>query len=153
LVRSAHYGDLPELLRLEDLFPGDRLSRRSFLHLLQHGHADLLVSEGTDELVGDAVVLYRRESTTARLYSIVVTPLARRYGVGRALLEASEAAARAHGRTGMVLEVREGNSAALALYYRAGYRSIKHLPAYYQDGAAALRLRKSLNSTADQKNL
>ncbi|CAK0751996.1 hypothetical protein CCP3SC1_2000002 [Gammaproteobacteria bacterium] len=151
MVRPARPGDLPDLLRLEQLFPGDRLSRRSFLHLLQRGHADLLVAEGADGLTGDAVILYRQESTTARLYSIIVTPSARGCGIGYTLLEASEAAARAHGRTDMVLEVRTDNSTALALYYRAGYRSMKHLPDYYQDGAAGLRLAKSLSNTVDKK--
>jgi ribosomal protein S18 acetylase RimI-like enzyme len=47
----------------------------------------------------------------------------------------------------MVLEVREDNSTALTLYYRAGYQRMAHIPGYYQDGAAALRLTKPFNRT------
>lgn len=144
MIRPALPDDLSELLRLENLFPGDRISRRSFQHLLRRGHADLLVAEGSEGLMGDIVVLYRRDTTTARIYSIIVAPSARGQGIGRTLLEASEAAARTHGRTRMVLEVREDNDSARTLYHRAGYHNVGRLPNYYQDGAAALRLSKSL---------
>lgn len=50
-----------------------------------------------------------------------VEPFARGRGVGRAMLEAAETAARAAGLTCMSLMVTEENSAARALYDRAGF--------------------------------
>ena len=148
-LRSARVEDLPELLRLESQFPTDRLSRRSFVHFLRRAQADVLVLDPVDRangLVGDAVVLYRRDWTVARLYSLVVDQRMMRTGLGRRLLTGAEAVAYARGKTSMVLEVREDNVGALALYHRTGYRNVKRLPGYYQDGAAGLRLAKSLGS-------
>ncbi len=147
-VRSASVDDIPLLLRLESQFPTDRISRRSFLYLLRRAHADVLVVDGAGSLLGDAVVLYRRGVASARLYSIVVALDVMRIGIGRILLESAEAAARAHGRTSMVLEVREDNLGALALYQRTGYRNVKRIPGYYQDGAAGLRLVKPFDASS-----
>src|SRR6266516_6794775 len=71
-LRRAQPRDLDALVRLEVYFPGDRLRRANLRHLLRHGHADVFVVECVDALVADAVVLYRRGSRHARLYSLVV---------------------------------------------------------------------------------
>jgi ribosomal protein S18 acetylase RimI-like enzyme len=102
------------------------------------------VVESAKALQGNVVILYRRNTTTARLYSIVVAHAARGRGFGRALLEAGELAARDHSRTRMVLEVREDNYDARTLYQRSGYQHLGCLSNYYQDGATALRLCKLL---------
>ncbi len=39
-LRRARLADLAALVRLEECFPSDRLSRRNFRHLLKHGNAD-----------------------------------------------------------------------------------------------------------------
>ncbi|CAK0752443.1 (ribosomal protein S18)-alanine N-acetyltransferase [Gammaproteobacteria bacterium] len=147
LIRRARRCDLNELLRLESWFHGDRISRRGFLYLLRHGHADLLVAEGTNTLIGNVVILYRRNSSKAYLYSIVVDQSARGQGIGRALLNAGELAARDYGRTSMVLEVREDNDSAQNLYHRADYHKIGRVLDYYDDGIAALRMSKLISST------
>jgi ribosomal protein S18 acetylase RimI-like enzyme len=53
-----------------------------------------------------------------------VAPEVARHGVGRALLEALVAHARAAGIQSLVLTLTEGNASALALYEQAGFRSI-----------------------------
>lgn len=132
------------LLRLEAAFPGDRLGRRSFRHLLTRGHADLLVYERRGEVVGDAVLLYRRGQSCARLYSLVVHPDQRGRGIGRALIEAAERTARARRCIELRLEVRVGNKSAQRLYRRLGYLPAGRIEDFYQDHAPALRFRKRL---------
>ena len=90
------------------------------------------------------VVLYRRGLTQARLYSLVVHPGSRGTGVGQALLARGEALALSRGCVRVALEVREDNAAAVALYTRAGYHTAHCIPGYYEDGAAALRMVKTL---------
>ncbi len=54
--------------------------------------------------------------------SMFVLPTARHRGVGRALLNAALDEARARGYRQIVLDVTEGNAAAVALYQSAGFR-------------------------------
>ena len=92
-LRPAHTGDIDALERLEQQFPSDRLSRARFRYLLRQGHADIRVCEHEHGIIGNAVVLYRRGTGIARLYSFVVHPDYRRRGIARLLLEAVEAEA------------------------------------------------------------
>jgi ribosomal protein S18 acetylase RimI-like enzyme len=144
ILRSAELADLDALLSLEQTFPGDRLGRASFRHLLSRGNADVILAEGGGRVLGDAVVLYRRGFHSARLYSLAVAEAARGRGVGRMLLSEAEERARARGCVSLRLEVREDNAAALRLYERAGFEVVGRTAEYYEDGSAALRLRKRL---------
>jgi len=135
-------------------FTLDRISRRSFRHLLTKGHADCRVAEAAGRLVGYALVLYSRGTGLARLYSIAVDPDARRLGVGTALLRAAEAAAQAAGAVELRLEVRPDNAGAIASYRAAGFRPFGSFADYYEDHADALRMAKRLaggNRVAPQR--
>ena len=85
-------------------------------------------------------------STLARLYSIATAPAARGRGLGATLLAAAEDAARARNCRALRLEVRVDNTAAIALYERAGYRRIGRYREYYEDGEDAWRYEKALMS-------
>jgi len=136
-LRNASLADLPRLLELEALFPGDRLSPRQMRRHLLGGRQVFRVAEDGDGLLGYALVFLRRGSDLARLYSLVVAPEARGRGLGLALLRDAEAGARQRGAGRVRLEVREDNAPAIALYQAAGYLEQQSRPAYYEDGAAA----------------
>ena len=142
-LRHATLADLAALEVLEQTFPGDRLSRRGLRHLLTRANAAVLVAE-QDTLLGDAVVLFRKGSSRARLYSLVVAPEARGQGLGARLLDEVETEARARGCTELRLEVREDNDAAIRLYEQSGFAHVGRVDDYYDDHSAALRLGKSL---------
>ncbi|QKT04956.1 GNAT family N-acetyltransferase [Ectothiorhodospiraceae bacterium 2226] len=144
-VRAARAADRPQLEALEALFPGDRLSARAWRHLLSRAQADVLVvEEAAGVLVADAVVLYRRGSHRARLYSLVVHPQWGRRGIATALLDAVESHAAARGCRELRLEVRADNAGAIALYRRRGFHEQGYRAAYYDDGVGALRMGKPL---------
>ncbi|HEU0152682.1 MAG TPA: ribosomal protein S18-alanine N-acetyltransferase [Arenimonas sp.] len=143
-LRPARATDLPALLALEAMFPGDRLSARQFRHHLASPRARWQVAEEDGRVLGYGLVLLRRGSARGRLYSLVVDPAARGRGLGRRLLQAAERDAAAAGCTGLTLEVRQDNAAANALYRRAGYDPVARLPDYYEDGADGWRYTKPL---------
>lgn len=143
-LRPARPADLPALLALESGFPGDRLSARQFRRHLANPRARLRVAVAEGRVMGYALVLLRAGSGWARLYSIAVDPAARGQGLGRRLLADAERQARAAGRGGLRLEVRQDNAAAVALYEAAGYRRLAALPGYYADGAAGWRYTRAL---------
>jgi ribosomal-protein-alanine N-acetyltransferase len=78
-----------------------------------------------------------RVAGDAHVMELAVRPDARRRGVGSALLEAACAAACSTGGA-CLLEVRESNSGAVALYTRSGFTLVGRRKAYYPDGEAAL---------------
>lgn len=143
-IRTAKLADLDELVRMEAIFPSDHLSRESFRRLLTRGHADVMVYDEGQELLGDVIVLYRRGSKIARLYSLVVHPRHQGRGIARILLAAAERAAVAHGCAEIVLEVRPDNEKALRLYRSAGYVPVRCIEDYYEDHTPAVRMSRPL---------
>jgi ribosomal-protein-alanine N-acetyltransferase len=73
----------------------------------------------------------------AELLRIAVAPEARRLGLGRRLLEASETFLLDQGITALYLEVRCSNQAARHLYESSGWALQRTRKAYYRDGEDA----------------
>ncbi|NWE89924.1 GNAT family N-acetyltransferase [Pseudomonas reactans] len=143
--RVATLLDVPELLALEQhCFTTDRLSRRSFRWMISRAHGELLVAENAGQLLGYALVLFRRGTSLARLYSIAIAEPARGMGLGRQLLSRVEASVVAQGCNRLRLEVRTDNPGALALYEHNGYRRFALINDYYEDHTAAVRLEKPI---------
>lgn len=144
-VRRATHADVEALVALEhQAFTSDGISRRQFRHHIDNRSAVLLVC-ATTELLGDSLLLLRRGSRVARLYSLVVAPHARGAGVGRRLLDANEQASRHHACRLLRLEVRIDNAAAIALYEDSGYQRFGRRAHYYADGSDAWRYQKLLD--------
>lgn len=146
ILRIGTLADLGALQVLENrAFSGDRLCRRSLARLLRSPNASLIVAAQAKALCGYALVLFRSGSRTARLYSLAVDPPYRRRRLGSMLLTAAEEAARTRGIDAMRLELREDNGPAANLYRGNGYRKVKRISRYYEDGGGALRLEKPLS--------
>jgi len=144
-IRRATLDDVAALVGIEDAsFPGNRLDRRRFRYLLDHAHCVMLVDTEDDTLRGYVLLLFRANSTSARLYSIAIHPGQLGRGVGSALVDAAEMQARRHGYTCLRLEIRADNAASLALFRGRGYRVFGRRACYYHDGMDALRLQKPL---------
>ncbi len=150
-IRSATAEDIPTLIDIENrAFASDRISRRAFRYLLSKANAAALVETGDDGNVrGYAMLLFNRGTPLARLYSIAVDPRWQREGIGRALLAAAEAAARARGAAWMRLEVRADAAVVQAFYKAHGFRKFALQPHYYEDDVAAIRMEKSLAPRRD----
>lgn len=69
----------------------------------------------------------------AELETIVVSSLARRAGVGRAMMAALKAGLQSDNVTEVTLEVRASNQPALALYSLSGFKESGRRPRYYAD--------------------
>jgi ribosomal-protein-alanine N-acetyltransferase len=74
----------------------------------------------------------------AELLRIAVAPEARRQGLARKLLEASEADLLSQGIEVLFLEVRTSNASARALYETMGWQAQRVRRAYYRDGEDAV---------------
>ncbi|MCB1773062.1 MAG: GNAT family N-acetyltransferase/peptidase C39 family protein [Gammaproteobacteria bacterium] len=144
--REAVLADLAGLVELERAcFDSDRISRRQLRHLLSRANAVVLLAERDGKLLGDVVMLFNRATSTARIYSIAVSPEARGQGVARRLVEAAEEAAWERQRAWVRLEVRKDNVASIGLFEGLGYHRFGEHRHYYEDHADAWRYEKTLH--------
>ena len=146
LVRQANRADLDELCLLEQqCFISDRLSRRSFAHFIKAEHSQLLVLIIAGQLSGYVLLLFRKGTNLARIYSVAIAAEYRGRGMSSVLMEAAEKAALEQGASFIRLEVSTANKVAAGLYKRLGYHKICDLPNYYEDGTSGERLEKRLH--------
>jgi len=151
-IRPGKVADIPMLVEVEArCFATDRLSKRSFHHLLTRGHTIHLVAEAGGDIIGYAIVLLQRGTSLARLYSFAIEPAYRGRGVGLTLLAEAERRAVEQGCAFMRLEVRPDNAAAVARYRAAGYQEFGSYQDFYEDHSDALRMEKVLAGTIAPK--
>lgn len=96
------------------------------------GAKALLVARRGGRIVGSVQVAYEPRangSHRAEIQKLLVLRAARRQGLGEALMRAAESAARARGRTLLVLDTREGDDGE-RLYERLGFQSAGVIPRY-----------------------
>jgi ribosomal-protein-alanine N-acetyltransferase len=106
-------------------------------------NVNVLVARIHENIAGFAIMRYGDDD--AHLDLLAVAPPFRRAGVGRQLLEWLEKCAVVAGIFSVALEVRAGNEGAQLFYQRMGYRTLVHLPGYYQGIEAALRMGRDLS--------
>ncbi len=146
MIRSASPDDLDALCEIENRsFTANRISRKSYNHLIRQPTATVLVDEDEEHSVirGCAVLLFRRGLAIARIYSIVVAPEFRGKGIAKGLIAAAQEEAINYNCLVLRLEVREDNPDAIALYRRLQFNQFGKTPDYYEDGATALRFEKA----------
>ncbi|GLQ91359.1 GNAT family N-acetyltransferase [Dyella acidisoli] len=146
-VRRAELSDLDDLVALEQAtFDSDQISRAQFRRHLDSDTARVLVASANHRrFLGTAMVFFRKGSRVARLYSIASLPEARGKGVGTALIEAAETAARQRRCEALRLEVRTDNDSAVRLYERLGYHRVGAVKeGFYEDGTDAFVYEKAL---------
>lgn len=103
-------------------------TRGNFLDSFAAGHG-MWLARAEGRLAGYAI--YMMAVDEAHLLDITVLPEFRRRGLGRALLAHVCELVRGHGAERMLLEVRAGNAAALALYGNCGFARIGLRKGYY----------------------
>jgi ribosomal protein S18 acetylase RimI-like enzyme len=124
-VRALGPGDDGLVAAAQHLFdgPSDPAATARFLAASDH---HLLVAYDADDrpvgFVSGVEMTHPDKGTEMFLYELSVAELARRRGVGGALVEALATRARERGCYGMFVLTDDDNVAALATYHRAGGR-------------------------------
>ena len=139
-LRGMRREDLPAVLEIERRSFAQPWSRPFFEKELSTPFASLTVAveEGQPR---DTVVGYTccwRVTDEVHLLNVAVHPERRGTGLGRALLEAVVATARAGRAQVVFLEVRAGNVVARRLYRRLGFRDLGIRRGYYGPGQDAV---------------
>jgi [ribosomal protein S18]-alanine N-acetyltransferase len=133
-VRPAVPSEVEAVAALDrECFGSQAWSDTSWADEFARADRRILVSEG---LAGYVVMIVPADPRDpVDLTRIAVAPGARRTGLATALLEA--ALGGVHGRT-VLLEVAEGNEAAIGLYRSAGFAEISRRRGYYGDSDALI---------------
>ena len=140
-IHSARAEDVDALVVVENaVFEGDRISYRSFCQMIDHKTAQALVAES---LSGYVMVMFRKGSSVACVYSFAVALDFSGKEIGSSLLDAAERIAYEHGRMMRRLEVREDNARAIRL---------NEQNASSQDRPRSLLLRRRHGGIALQKD-
>ncbi len=134
------------MVRLEqECFTTDQMQPESFRRLLRGTTATISVAERAGQLIGVSVLLFRKNSNKARIYSLAVHADYRAQGVALALNQQLEKSAKQRHAAAIILEVSVDNSRALRFYEKLGYKNWGTYPGYYEDGSDALRMIKQLS--------
>ncbi|MCE8042781.1 GNAT family N-acetyltransferase [Billgrantia desiderata] len=127
-VRRLSLGDLERLVALERQQPR-HWSAGQLQAALEDRDCCVFGIEVEDALVAHAVVA--RLPFEAELQAMLVAPAMRRRGLAATLLTAVVTQCRRWGSERLLLEVRAGNAAAVALYRRAGFNEDGRRRGYY----------------------
>lgn len=118
---------------MQSAFPpdfGEAWTASQLTALMMLPGSTLIVAEMDGRVVGFA--LSRCVLDECELLLLAVDPTVRRRGVGSAILQQVKQDAAAQGACHLMLEVRESNSQALALYGRAGFNEVGRRRNYYR---------------------
>jgi ribosomal-protein-alanine N-acetyltransferase len=131
-IRTAALEDIPAILAIEQSTPmAVHWSAEQYQARIGNGKACFLVAESQGQIVGFLcanIVVGEWE-----IENVVVDETSRRHGLGSQLMRAVIARWQKSGSTVLLLEVRESNVAARALYARHSLHETGRRRAYYRD--------------------
>ncbi len=144
-IRPATLEDLGDILSIDSaLFPpGISYDAETFLFYLVDKATVTFIAEAKGAIAG-FVIFRPNSSTEGGLVTIDVLPEFERRGIGGALLQKVEGAAKEAGYSMMVLQADVANDNAIRFYEKHGYKTRKKLKKYYRDDSDAWEMEKSL---------
>jgi ribosomal-protein-alanine N-acetyltransferase len=145
-IRIRHFSiaDLPRLLEIEpaSFRMVDAWSRPIFRKWYRKCHDLFIVAEIAGTIAG--YMCTSIEQKTGGIESIAVDPAFRRQGVASALMDYTHREMHASGITTVELQVRTTNTGGILFWQHVGFSPSGILSNFYDDGADALQMMKSL---------
>lgn len=143
-IKTMTEDHVPQIAEIEKLCFSDPWSEKSVAFELSNRLSLWLVA-----LDGDTVAGYVGSQSVldeADMMNVAVHPDYRRQGIGRDLVLTLTEALQKKGIRGLMLEVRQSNAPAIALYEKLGFQQVGLRPNYYRNPKEnALILRKELS--------
>jgi [ribosomal protein S18]-alanine N-acetyltransferase len=138
-IRRAAARDLDRIGEIESAsFGREAYDRKLFAEYRRTCGALFLVAERRGKICGYLLSCLR--GAAAELISVAVAPEDRGKGAGSALLDSVLRRLRRRGAVRLHLMVRVRNRAARSLYEKYGFRRVRRVPAYYEDGADGIAM-------------
>jgi [ribosomal protein S18]-alanine N-acetyltransferase len=147
VIRRARPSDVDRILAVERAGFGKWAWDRKLFAEYMAGCGDLfLVLEAAGKVTGYAITCINQRflQYRAELVSIAVSPSLRGKGAADALMDSILRRLRARGVSRLALTVKVTNERARRFYERYGFRRVRRVPAYYEDGADGLLFHRDL---------
>ena len=147
VIRPVRQRDLDRILEIEAAsFGVDAYDRNLFAEYTRKCGGLFLVAEwGTKVCAYSIAALSLRGiGKRAELISVAVDPACLGKGVASALMDSTLRRLRRRGVTRFGLMVKVTNLRAISLYEKFGFRKLRRVARYYEDGADGLSLAKDL---------
>lgn len=144
-IRPFCSADLPRILSIERQCHAYPWSEEIFRDEMAAAHSRLWVCVEKEEIAG--FLCWWTICGEIEIQNVATALRYRRHGVGRCLLAAVIATARAEGIRRAILEVRVGNLGAIHLYRAFGFTDCGTRRCYYPDGEDALLMELRLDSS------
>ena len=146
LIRRFRQEDLRSLMTVEEQSFGPERWPRDLLQWYAGQQGSIfLVAQRSGRIAGYCVGMVRGDAAT--IDSLAVRPSAREQGIGTALVSGMVRRLRRLTVRSITLMVRRSNEAAIRLYRRFGFRRVATIAHYYENGATAWRMRRSLQNS------
>lgn len=123
-------------------FPDDAYERELFVELHKKCGDLFLVAKESGRISGYIVTCVFRG--IAEIVSIAVDPSSRNQGLGKALMRRTLRKLRSKGIRTVSLMVRSTNATGIGFYGRFGFRRVRRVANYYEDGGEGIRMRLRL---------
>jgi ribosomal-protein-alanine N-acetyltransferase len=147
LIRPLHLRDMDRILEIEEAsFGEEAYDRNLFAEFLHKCGGLFLVAAGGRHICGYMVTCIggRGQPGRAELVSVAVDPAFRGKGVASSLMTNTLRRLRLRRVERLTLVVRDGNAPARAFYDDFGFRKLRRVPRYYEDGEDGILMRKML---------
>lgn len=150
-VRRLRSSDLDLILKIEHLSFGEDAYDRNLFAEFRHKCGDLfLVVERARKVCGYMVTCTRGQGALGRaeLVSVAVDPAARSQGAASVLMDSTLRRLRLRGIGRFGLMVKVTNREARAFYEKYGFRKVRTVRAYYEDGSDGWLMARTEGSAA-----
>jgi ribosomal protein S18 acetylase RimI-like enzyme len=145
IIREANLEDVKNLYQLEQLcFQTDCLTPKRWQHFIITHTAKVLLIETKEKLCASAIILLRKNSPIARLYSIAVDPTLQGLKIGQTFLVYLEKLCLKLDCREIRLEVRQDNLTAIQFYKKNQFKILKEIKNFYEDDMTAIQMSKSI---------
>jgi len=151
LIRPVRTSDWDRILAIERAsFGPEAYDRKLFADYKARCPGLFLVATRREKVCGYAISCLRGAASGARaeLVSVAVDPALRQAGAASALLDSTLRRLRRRGVRRIHLMVRVGNQAARAFYEKYGFRRIRLVRGYYEDGGDGVAMGREIGPRA-----
>jgi [ribosomal protein S18]-alanine N-acetyltransferase len=146
-VRCVRQRDLDRILEIEAAsFGADAYDRNLFAEYTRKCGGLFLVAERDAKVCAYSITAIspRRMANRAELVSVAVDPAFLGKGAASALMDSTLRRLGRRGITRLGLMVKVTNHPARGFYEKYGFRKVRRVPHYYEDGADGISLAKDL---------